>query len=380
MSFKLKSRNLFFIALIVSQFSFAQLKFTKNENKDLSPLIELYQKQIYTLKKTVVVYNWSVNAGLGDDPSQIQTAKSSANTFWNAFGNSNNGGNMYGYGLYAAIDPFISSGFGGSGDSWRILEMKLPQGFRVLDLTIPVNITDSNLKARINEILGFFECPYNADPDKLMMNGGAALTEKCQLLVRKLFQEVLKIDGFFYSYSSAYMKGCDRSSSSSYKAIVITQDHWMNSENVSFYTPTSTHKIEERIRIQTLLLLSATDSKQFEVFTSENKKLMIDFLDIHPQHSLHKSTTRCDGDSCTITINFCNRQNSCENLDLLPIPRPDGPLITSSEALKKHKNSSFLAKLLWKDIEGQPKSATIKEWIVNNIYGCDGAKPYQEGN
>lgn len=349
------------------------------DGKDITPAVKYYKKFVTPLTKSITVYNWSQNADRGDSESQIFWAAQGGKSFWYNYGKRNDTGSVYGFGLYTAMDPVASQGFGGliNEKRWRLLEMKLPLGFRLLDFPGTATLAN-NTPDEVISVLTTNGCP-TMDPERLFQNGGQGLNPNCAKLVKKIFQDILQIDGFGYFYGVAVFKACAATAEDYYnrgRAIVITENRWMNADNIEFYTPGSTKNLKERIRLQTLFLetnpYEVWDAQKQVLFSELHKSQMLDFLNKHPEHAIHKATASCEADQCKITITFCTEEKFCEDLILGQIPRPEGSTITTATAKKKGYPS-----LLWDDLEGLEKTETIQEWILDNVFGCDGNKPYK---
>ncbi len=329
---------------------------------NITPLVNFLEQRVVTLKKPVTIYNWSSNGKMSEaDISRY--APASSTTFWQMYGNPKGMENMYGSGLYGAVDPVVTASFGGyDKSSWLLVEMELPVGFKILDLpsalTTPLT---KGISEEARKVADLFDCSLSSGEDKWFSNGGATISQKCQQLVKKIYQDILKIDGFAYSYSRTPFKEC--TAFEGYRAFVITDAKWMTPKLVRPLTSKTTTNLEERIRIQTTFLKAVGESPDM---TKETLKPLGEYLAKNPTSNIKGSKTVCANDTCIITVNFCDAKNVCEVLVLPPLARPGGALITSREA---SKGKDFQT-LIWSDLEGQPKSKTISAWIKENTYKC----------
>lgn len=342
-------------------------------NVDISPMVNHFQKQVVTLNKAITTYNW-VSHAPGDfwdterpqnDPSLLNEAHISARVFWSNYGSQAGANNMYGSGLYTAVDPVVTENYGGQ--DWRLTQIRFPIGTRVLDLANPdtVNVKDSVLVNATYEIEEKFGCPRASAADPYFVNGGVSLSEACRSLINEVFNIILQIDAFAYGYGDTSFRACESGMYMGSRAFVVTRADWMRSEYVHYYTANSRLNEEERLRIQTLFIMASEEGI--------DKVLLLDFiaqyLDQQPDRDIRGSKTVCEGDSCIITVQFCDSKNTCDQVQLPPLPRPGGPMITEEVAKRK--------KLLWTDLVGKPKVSTMSTWLQDNKFGCSGKLPYE---
>ena len=347
------------------------------EGIDISPAVSYFKKLVVTLKTPVTIYNWSPGAQqpfwnhdhAPNDLNLLDISQSWSQSFWQSYGEPKGMDNMYGTGLYGAVDPVVTVGFGGGLSTQILLQMDLPKGFKMLDLGNPGFSNLSPPHDQVSDIETHFGCPVSRDADKFFENGGASLSQECKRLVRKLFQDLLPIDGFAYGYSKTNFKACSAGAQVGDRAFVIVRPEWMQSDLIHFYTPKMTSDLEGRIRVQTLFLMALEDRVLPTGGISFSK--IAEYLTAHPESNLRGSKTKCSDSDCVITVHFCDSKNICDDVALDPIPRPYGPLITSAEASKTE-----LRQLLWPDMENQPKTDTASEWIKKNEFGCSGTLPY----
>lgn len=362
-------KNLIFFLISIFSVSQSHAQEYMYNGVDITKLVKHLQSSVTSLKQPVTVYNWST-AGAYGDSSSLGIAEQGAKTFWNSFGY-DAANNMYGRGLYAANDPIVSSSFGGFSDKWLLLEMKLPVGFVLVDLLNEKNTV--TITGDLQDTLSLFSCPNNSKLDDFFISGGQKLSPTCQKLVKHIFSEIFKIDGFAYGYSESSFKACSSSQSfMGYRAFVITDSKWMSPELITYYNSKSTHHIEKRIMIQSLFY------SQLDNDDSVKKQVLLaigDYLTEHPNSEIAKYKNRCEGDDCTITVTFCEEQK-CQDVALPKIPRPEGPMITAKSAAKIPVKISNLKSLIWDDLEGKPKAANVNEWLLTNKFGCSGKLPY----
>ena len=167
------------------------------EGIDISPAVSYFKKLVVTLKTPVTIYNWSPGAQqpfwnhdhAPNDLNLLDISQSWSQSFWQSYGEPKGMDNMYGTGLYGAVDPVVTVGFGGGLSTQILLQMDLPKGFKMLDLGNPGFSNLSPPHDQVSDIETHFGCPVSRDADKFFENGGASLSQECKRLVRKLFQD-----------------------------------------------------------------------------------------------------------------------------------------------------------------------------------------------
>lgn len=340
---------------------------------DIGPAVDFFGKQVVTLKQSVTVYNWSFTK-TESTSSNIGSAEKYSTSFWDHYASEKGSGNMYGHGLYAAIDPITTISYSGGSPYWLLTEMQLPHGFRMLDLP-NLLMMQSTFPPEVVNILTKLNCNTVKNIDDFFSAGGAKLKSNCIELSKKIFQETLKIDGFAYSYSDTNFKDCLVGGASFHipRAFVITSSNWIKPGLIRYYNSKSTHNMESRIMIQSLFYtLLEGNAQMLQSVTS----LIGDYLTLNPEMDYEDSTTKCEGEYCVITVNFCNDNKHCEAINLAPLLRPDGSLIKASSAAKIPIRVNAQSGLLWSDLEGKPKATTVSQWLKANKFACSGALPY----
>ena len=367
---------------------------------DIAPAIRYYNEQIVELKTPATVYNYSPSGNdplWGSDPGPENSqafahAQNLTRSFWANYGSVQGAGNMYGYGLYAAVDPVSTFSYGSFIGQFLLLELRLPVGFRMLDLgNASLDLTNDSehandtasekakretLKEEVRQIQTKFACASGLNPNYFFANGAAGHDPKCLDFAKVLFSQALKIDGFAYNYGKTYFRTCSYSEMGS-RAFVFTRPDWMTPDSVRFYNTKSVKDREDRARIQTLFFESRDT-----IFGNPSDAVLAQltvYLKSHPQSNIRGSSTKCDGHTCEISVKFCEKKEdkpeTCESVNLGTLPRAGGDVITEEEA-----KSTPPTGLLWPDLEGEKKSATIRTWLKENMYACNGEKPYTKPN
>jgi hypothetical protein len=139
-----------------SRFNEAKYSF---EGVDITPLVEYLREEIVTLQTPVTVYNWSRNAKSFEQGDRTYGARGTSQ-FWSSFASAEGQNEMYGLGLYAAMDPVITASYGGSKVEWLLTEIKLPAGFVLVDVTIGVDMKRKGPRKCFKDFekFGLWEC------------------------------------------------------------------------------------------------------------------------------------------------------------------------------------------------------------------------------
>ena len=277
-----------------------------------------------------------------------------------------------------AVDPVVTVSYGGGSKDWLLVELELPIGFRLLDLQM-LNMKYTNNSPGLMKILEAFGCSSYSSAQEFFTSGAIRLSEKCRSFGKKIFQEELKIDGFSYGYGDTNFVECKQGEYSFARAaFVITDSKWMKPESVRYYTENSTHLRENRIMIQTIFFKAIEKESGAK---SAALAIISNYLVAHPDQNFEKSTSTCDGNQCVITVDFCDDHNICAKVNLPPLPRLGGGVISAATAPPAVSGlilsrANYLKPLLWDDLEGAPKAKTVSEWIKSNKFACEGKAPY----
>lgn len=348
------------------------------DESELAPAVAFYGKMISTLGRSITIYNWSDTAAKGDDgPGYLHNGRAGADTFWRHFGENNPArGSYYGSGLYAAVDPVVTTTFGGgSVEKARLLVMDLKPGFKILDFQ---RITQSSptLPSEVSKILTKFNCQLASNPESFFKSGGTNLTDDCKRLVRRIFSELLEIDAIAYSYASSDFQGCAPIATTGALAFVLLRETAFQPGDYRFFTSKSTKNLEERIMIQTLMLKLLDDQSALftPYFSTAWRPALSAFIAENPDHELRSTISKCDDINCTLSAKFCDAKDQCAELPIGTFIRPGGPLITKVQASRIPGLG-----LLWADLEGKPKAKTTTEYLKATMFGCNGTAPYKDG-
>lgn len=338
---------------------------------DIAPMVSFYRSQIKEIAQPMMIYHWAGDRQTMKNPTDVNV-RSLSRSFWNHYGDPKSAGPMYGHGLYGAIDPVLTRGYGGTGEYskpvWQLLEMKLPVGFRMMDFSLGADIA---IPQDVREIANKFSCPLSPNADAYFVEGGTKLNATCRGLTKNIFKDILEIDGIAYNYGGTAFKSCVENRM---LAFVIVNDSWVESDLIHFYNSDSKENLQNRILIQTLFLEASLLGRYDEVALEDMAGDAIEeYLTQKPDREFKSSQSLCAGATCRLIARFCNDANQCDEITVASLPRPGGALISAADAGRTEDKD-----LLWKDLEGQTKPTTTADWLKLNKFGCSGKSPYKQ--
>lgn len=320
---------------------------------NVEPVITYYRAKISRLKKDSAVYNWSSNALLKNMSDILKIKRDSAQTYWNFFDVPGSAqGNYFGQGLYAAVDPVATSGYGGPGNNWLLTRMVFPKGFRIL------NVGDIRLEEDqpmdVAEVLMKFNCSTHMGVN--FAGAGKRFPQlRCSKFLRQLFAHYLKIDAFAYNYFAQSFAVCTKPGPSTLNrfsvAFVILDGDWMSADRVQAFTANMVGFSEDRRLLQTLFIRADNQSKRHASIIG---KLL-------PRAQSLDKASFCGDNQCNV---YVYRDGwSQEARYARPV----------DEDLIRPENAS---RILWSDLVGKRQAEHTDEWIQQNIIGCDGTLPF----
>lgn len=347
---------------------------------DITPVVNLFSKNVKSLTKEVKVFHWDNSARSGTNSRNLMTLKQMSEIYWKKYGN-NGEGSMLGDGLYLAIDPIITNGYGLS-PNWSLLTLNLPVGLTILDIDelesiINYNNTDERTLSIIKS-LSNFNCNSFSRLSEFFYGAGATQPPECQNLIKYIFINVFKIDIIAYSYFQANNYTC---TSYFQKAFILTNARWIQAGMYQFYNKNSQHNKTERIEIQSLFLYEKDKSyylgKDFNSRRAIKDKLKEVLLQ-NPNKSITNSFTECSSENCKLKIKLCEEnQQNCEDLTLIEFDKSNNTKITSELAsfARRRQQSIDDSYLVWKGLDGESLSTNTDQWAKESIFGCDGIIP-----
>jgi hypothetical protein len=300
---------------------------------------------VYELKQPYYVWNWFNAEGHdpiwktqldANSPAGFDHLNSGTHRYWQYLCSNDNSqnaadcnpnepkesvigtGNMYGPGLYAALDPAATTSFANiwpGHESWVLMQIHLPKGLRVVDLT------KDGYTAFPAEIQKYFENCHVSNMNGLVTFGmsGNGNVPACLSVVRRLLKQDLKMDALMYNYNASSFSGCQT---------YAPADKTAETDAIGGYQGPFGFRAFVITNAQSLM--KPSDIKVFNSQTrgaDENRKMIQAILDIS--------------------------QNA----------------------------AAYFPSGLWSDIPSQPvttvtDTSSTTQWLQQNIIGCKNAPPY----
>jgi hypothetical protein len=374
---------------------------------DLTPAIQYLGKYVYTLKQPVYVWNWFNADGRknqiwnqqfpSNDPVALKHLQSLSRNFWDGYctrnadldpaecpkGKPNEFSTVdsYGAGLYVAVDPVISSKFGRiETGQWNLMQVQLPAGLRVVDLTIDAGFLPQEVMAILRplgcegnrtRLEGLLQAPHSGYSDRD--------PDPCDLAIRYIFKEVLKIDAFAYDYVGASIKEC-REGSHHDAALVIVDGKSLNqTSDVRIFNAHSTDDKVDRARVQSFFYKAVADEDYRSTFYQNY--FAIKGIPGHPDFRFWNYRRKF----LTHTIEIIACPASAANSATEPancvhdIPAPVFAQATYPTVMTKSDVPMTLEStqdLLWPDLEGVSADPNLSSWITQNLFHCSRRSDY----
>lgn len=364
---------------------------------ELKALVKPY---LYELKKPIYVYNWH-EAGPGEslspndqDPVAYQSLVKFSGRYWEKRPENTQG--AYGTGLYVAIDPVESRSYGGTSPRWVLTEIRLPEGFRVLDLgrdgASPVPMQHTSLIDRLG-------CPKEWKNEGLLHNLFKETTNgRCLAAIQKLFREDFQLDGFSYAYSGASFAGCE---SRNLPAFVVTSGKKLSPNNVRILNRQTQGDENTRARIQALFRRSkslsddsAEDGPTVGQIQAQMKKLHYEaYFSWLPNRVVGNSVRK--GGNISWNVRMCDKnadkiasagKATKMSLNCIVVPvtlSQNGSDGDGSQAERKDpatfsRRDRYTGEMLWDDLEGKPFPKDLTSWMKQNLYACAKENLYRQ--
>ena len=284
---------------------------------DITPMVAKFSEFVRPLKRPITVYHWApkgyyppfLTDVTSNGPFLKKFARFSSDRFWRNYGEKTE--LMRGRGLYAAIDPFISSAYGGAKwgyeGAWLLLEIELPVGLKVFDTRLDIELNDFGPAYQaikdetILRVAKQFDCSLPIGVVSAVSPDIFSRSQKCQDLFKHILRDILKIDLIAYSYGGSLEKVCAERSDD--PAFVIVSDRWLKTGSVKAFTKRTRILRDDRLRILSILA-NEKDEKTIgkaQTFSTEKKEtLWSDLIGeqaINTQDWLQKNRFGCDGSS-----------------------------------------------------------------------------------
>lgn len=370
----IQSAQVALLSLVFGSQVFAAKALEKVEfqGEDISSVIETFRPYMHTLKKPVVTFNWSQNRSLGEGIESLNQIKQSAELFWQKYEVKDLANNDVGIGLYAALDPVISSQYGGDTGNWRLTQITMPVGFKFFDMALGER-RDFKSSEEFKNILEKFECRHFDTTGAFFRDHASGIeSEKCLQLGRFVFQNYFKIDGFSYKYKRSSFYACSFEKPTGFisSAIVFTTGHWMSPKNVQFFTQDTLDRKTERMLIQSQFFRSKALQAEEVTDLKTRKSILNHVRPVDGVSVFDNPTVLCGDKKCSAQTQKMSEGELIGN----PYRYLEFDRNSQAEVLDSANIESKVG-FLWPDLEGSNVAPT-DQWIRNSQYACDGKLPY----
>jgi len=396
-----------FCALAVTAHA-ADVNYPALKGIDLTPAVNYLKRYVRVTSHPVYTWNWFNAKGhsdmwagnfAADDGMGLTHVQNSIPLFWNSYCTGDGGkdpadcphnkksldyggGNTYGPGLYLALDPAITQEFGvDKGADWVLLQVKLPKGTRLINTMSSIsNHTPPQAVMDVFIKLGCEVHWSNALDSLLALTGdrnSSSTPAACLLGVRKIFKDILKIDGFVYPYEAITYPECGNADNHAV-AIVMTSDRVFDNPasgaEVLAFNNKSTDHVEDRVRITSMFLYAV----------QMNADKMYDKIALYnisragfPGHPGKDVYTIAPQDGGKYTAELCPRTGDMDcdhNVDVPASFMQAFPTTLSG----KYPTPGYEGEgPMWPDLDGQPTTPDLKAWITKNLFSCAQPSDYQ---
>lgn len=339
-------------------------------------LIKQYlQPLVKELTKPVYVSHW-FKLGDGAVPDAAEYAHLASQRYWQRRREKPKEYSAHGHALYAAVDSVVSREHGG--ERWAMLELRLPRGFRMLDITrykwekMPKMPKMPPPLIASLQAIGCDKTNYEAF---LFMEKSTSSLE-CVQALRSAFEDELKLDGFAYTYSSTTFAECKPSQGPAKNrsaAFVIMSDRWMTPGSARIFSENNLEDVAGRIRIQSQFM------KEKQEFPIKAEVMKLSGVAAPEDHTLSGTSVHCDGGMCTGELVFTKQEKwGSDTRRRIPTQYQfDMPWPVPISGERGVRKESSIPELLWKDLDGQKTDADLGQWMRENLYACGDSDDYQ---
>lgn len=331
---------------------------------DRKALIDYFKQFVYATKQPFYVYNWFDSSKMSDAWKDKRSASDARGYDYVAkkskvhWDNQDLPGahpreNQWGAGLYVATDPVASAGFGQ--ESWELVQMRLPAGFRILD-------SDKDAyhyyPPQIFAIFQKYGCESHAIVDLLKTED---TSPPCLSIIKKIFGEDLQVQAFNYGFPASKFNDCAPTATHQ-TAFVITNSKQLKPDDIKIFNSATSDDREDRIRIQSLFYKVAYDDNQPGTPVPS-----------YPGYLYFRSSIACDNSTCQKIMTICARGNysDCKTIPYSTLSVPMKMSMETAPPRAGHKEG-----LLWSDLNGKAIPSDMDSWTQKNLYGCGASAPY----
>jgi hypothetical protein len=404
-------------------------------DNELAPLTNFVASYKYEMKRPRLIYHWfdasdpyiASHGGAtwtgklsATDPIGYQYVQGLSSRYFNYNNPSDPGsGNMFGPGLYAALDPVATRSYGGGNDSWVLVQLRLPTGFTMLDL-LRDGTNSAPMDGDVMAVLKKLGCPtgwnYTSGLLNNMLDPATHPAPSCTAAIEHILRDQLHIDGFLYGYNSTSFNDCNPPADPSNPntngtsgngnplrngAFVITDSKRFKPGDIRVFNKNTTDDPEGRLKIQSSFYQADHDN-------GSNSGGNISIQAIYAAYPAYQgwnvtsTASICANSACTAyatTFTLCAPSSptpmasatpgaansiptaaACVNVPAMPTQAPPAyptrmsktapPFSGSSSANSCSGSTCTPSQLLWADMDGKQTDPALGDWMKKNLYGC----------
>jgi hypothetical protein len=357
--------------------------------RDISAIVQYFSYYLRTVQKPFYLYHWRSDQELARsadaqaNPEKYGTEivnRDAQNFIPGLYVKLRSFGNVYGGGLYAAIDPQLTEGYGGSDPtSTALLAMHIPIGFHVLDLRLHEPTFSQSELSQLNTVLSEFQCSnrQNQTGDNSFLSNllSGDFTKDCADLLSHVLL-TLKVDGFFYEYGSTPYSVCQQINSQEV-ALVFVSSSWLQLPNAHAYlfTPQSRGALKERQAIESTFYLAHTlHGLSGPAYDSDGQILDLLIKKHIPENA--KSINISAEDAQWSSSNYMVRIvvsysiGDANKTDVLKFDSSDFESLQLTEYPNRFSSRPEIYFSHWSDLIGTPTIDKPSIWLKENIFEC----------
>jgi hypothetical protein len=211
------------------------LSFAVPAQAEINLLKEALKPIVRVLDRDITVYHWTSRSGLGLPETGPFTVKPEnilgyARGVAHNFEGEDNSGSAAGPGLYAALDPVVTQGYGGA--HWALLAISLVKGTRYLDFHFTTQFPASH---SLDTYLETHGCQKEMEAGVWQGEWDSLLNTnlpECRKLVTETFHE-LQIGMTFYNYDASDLDLCTDQLGA---ALVIQAPEAIRNDGIKLFT------------------------------------------------------------------------------------------------------------------------------------------------
>jgi hypothetical protein len=377
----------FYVLLFLMVVGFGQsLRAETVNGVNVDALVSFLKLKVHTVEKPFLLYHYfdggnnpQWNSVLSTkDPVAFNYVQNGAKIFWDRFG-ADIGDNEFGYGLYFATDPVSTQSFGGT--NWVMVQLEVPLGTKLLDAAVHGS---EKLPNETLQVLSQLKCSGYFDVRSVLK--ASVNAPECAAALRRIFDDILAIDGFRYAYTAAYLQTCRDAGGdispdgfgAKYPhgtAVILTAGKSILPKHIKIFNAKTVEERKLRIRYASLFYRSASDSTDARA----DKSMVDGYVNLRKNQLLteaHPGTrvqTRRMGSArlCEVSTRMGVAPNCFDYEDPKNYQIPFPLKIHPQQTPTGYKAGFDISpQWTWLDLEGVPTSTDNDAFIRDHFLGC----------